>query len=326
VKLTAYEDKTGFLITGGAGFIGSHLVDVLMSQRASVHALDNLSRGSLENIEKWLNDQNFMFVKGDLRNLKDIVKAMKGCEIVYHLAANPEVRISSVDPKVHFQQNVVATYNLLESTRKAGNVRTFVFASSSTIYGEPSLIPTPENYAPLEPISIYGASKLASEALIIAYAHIYGLRAIIYHLANIVGPRSRHGVIYDFIQRLRKKPEELTILGDGTQSKSYLYITDCIKTMLQGLEKTQKQVEIFNVGLEDQIDVKAIAKIVIEEMGLEGVKIIFTGGVDGGRGWKGDVKNMLLNISKLKSIGWKPQHKSAEAVRLTARALMKALN
>jgi len=161
--------------------------------------------------------------------------------------------------------------------------------------------------------------------LITAYAHTYGFEAVIYRLANIVGPRSRHGVIHDFIQELKKNPKELEILGDGTQTKSYLYITDCVEAMLLGLEKSTEQVEIYNVGSEDRADVKTIAQIIIEETGLKNVKLSFTEGVGGGRGWKGDVKNMLLDITKLKTPGWKPKLNSEQAVREATRQLITEL-
>jgi len=198
---------------------------------------------------------------------------------------------------------------------------TLIFTSTSTVYGEPTKIPTPEDYAPLKPISTYGASKLACEALISAYAYTYDFKAIIIRLANIIGPRSKHGVIYDFIQKLNKNPTQLEILGDGTQSKSYLYVSDCIEAMLLGLEKSTEPVEIYNVGSEDQVDVKTIAQIIIEEMGLKNVKLTFTGGVDGGRGWKGDVKNMLLDIDKIKALGWKPKHNTQQATTETIKEL-----
>jgi len=310
------------LITGGAGFIGSHLVDELMACGANISVLDNLSSGKLENIKRWLDHNKFKFIHGNLLNATDLTKALEGCKIVYHLAANPEVKVSSISPNIHFQQNVVATYKLLEAVRKIGSVKAFAFTSSSTVYGDTVEIPTPEEYAPLEPISVYGASKLACEALITAYAHTYGFKAVIYRLANIVGPRSRHGVIYDFVQKLNKNPNELEILGDGTQSKSYLYISDCIRAMTLGLEKSRNQVEVYNVGSEDRIDVKSIAQIVIEEMGLEKVRLTFSGGVNGGRGWIGDVKNMLLDTSKIKSLGWNPELNSQQAIRKTAKHMI----
>jgi len=234
--------------------------------------------------------------------------------------------LSCFEPDVHFRQNVVATYNLLEALRRSEVAESLVFTSSSTVYGDASEIPTPEDYAPLVPISVYGASKLASEALIIAYAHTYGFRAVIYRLANIVGPRSRHGVIYDFIRKLKANPGELEILGDGTQAKSYLHVDDCIEAMLFGLAKSASRVGIFNLGSEDRVDVKTIAAIVVREMGLEEVGFRFTGGVDGGRGWRGDVKYMHLAIDKLKTIGWNPRLNSVEAVTKTARSTLKELD
>lgn len=283
---------------------------------------DNLSTGSMENVRHWLGSPNFTFIKGDLLNTMDLRELeVKRYSFIFHFAANPEVKIGSTEPGIHFQQNILATYNLLELIRKAEAKPMLIFASTSTVYGEASRIPTPEDYAPLKPISTYGASKLACEALITAYASTYGFKAVIYRLANIVGPRSRHGVIYDFIEKLKKNPEELEILGDGTQTKSYLHVGDCVDAILMGLEKSTEQVEIFNVGSEDQVDVKTIAQIVIDEMKLKNVKLIFTGGVEGGRGWKGDVKNMLLDVTKLKTLGWRPKLNSKQAVREAAKSL-----
>ncbi|MCD6479218.1 NAD-dependent epimerase/dehydratase family protein [Candidatus Bathyarchaeota archaeon] len=311
------------LVTGGAGFIGSHLVDQLLERGERVRVLDNLSSGSLKNLEGWLNSPNLDFIEGDLLDPGDVDKALRGCEAVYHMAAIPEVRLSRASPEEHFKQNIEATYNLLEAIAKGDEVKLYVFASSSTVYGDAEVIPTPENYAPLEPISVYGASKLAAEALSMAYAHTYGFRCIIYRMANIVGPRINHGVIYDFIEKLRRNPKRLEVLGDGTQSKSYLYVTDCVEGMLTGVERSSGRVEIFNIGSEDRVGVSAIAHIVIEEMGLSDVEVYYTGGVDGGRGWKGDVKLMQLDVSKLKSLGWRPRMGSEEAVRLTARWLVR---
>ena len=316
------EDRS-ILVTGGAGFIGSHMVDALMRDGAAVRVIDNLSNGTLENLQRWLGDPSFEFIKGDLLDRNDLERAVDECEVIFHLAANPEVRIGSSAPEIHFEQNVMATYRLLEAMRRSKSLDLLVFTSSSTVYGDASEIPTPEDYAPLKPISIYGASKLASEALISSYAYTYGFKAIICRLANIIGPRSKHGVIYDFIKKLKNNQEELEILGDGTQAKSYLYIDDCVSAVLTILKESRGEVEIFNVGSEDWVDVKTIAEIVVEEMGLKNVSFRFTGGVDGGRGWKGDVKYMLLSIEKLKSLGWKPRFNSAEAVKKTAKEILK---
>lgn len=310
-------------ITGGAGFIGSHLVDKLCENHVEVVVFDNLTAGRMENLKKWLDAPNFKFVFGDLLFYEKILESLVGCETIFHLAANPEVRISSTDPKVHYEQNVLATFNLLEAIRKVGGVKTLIFASSSAVYGDAEEIPTPENYSPLKPISVYGASKLASEALITSYAYTYGFKALIYRLANIVGSRARHGVIYDFIKKLKENPKKLEILGDGTQTKSYLHVEDCVNAMLMGINLNREKVEIYNVGSEDQVTVKEIADIVCEKMGLNNVQYTFTGGVDGGRGWKGDVKFMLLNIDKLKKLGWKPRLNSRQSVERAAEEILK---
>jgi len=315
-----------FLVTGGAGFIGSHLVAALMGGDGQVRVIDNLSSGSLGNIGQWLKHPSFRFVRGDLLDKAGVAEAVEGCGTIFHLAANPEVRLSSVEPGVHFEQNVVATYSLLEALRRSEVAESLVFTSSSTVYGDASEIPTPEDYAPLEPISVYGASKLASEALIGSYAHAYGFKAVVFRLANIVGSRSRHGVIYDFIQKLKANPGELEILGDGTQSKSYLYVDDCVEAMLLGLGKSACRVNVFNLGSEDWVDVKTLAAIVVEEMGLKEVEFKFTGGVDGGRGWRGDVKYMHLAIDKLRALGWKPRLDSGEAVKETAGSILRELD
>ena len=311
------------LITGGAGFIGSHLCEALYRLEAQITILDNLSSGSIENLKHVLNaHKSIRFYKGDCVNPHDIEKSLKNIEVVFHFAANPEVRLERNDPKTCFQQNVYATHVLLEGIKNKAQVHTIVFASTSTVYGDATLIPTPENYAPLKPLSVYGASKLASEALIIAYAHTYNKKAIILRFANIIGSRSQHGVIHDFIQKLRNNPKQLMILGDGNQNKSYLYINDCINAVLTVLETSQNDIEIFNVGSEDRIAVHKIAKMVTEEMGLHNTVFLFDGGVDGGRGWKGDVKSMLLDISKLKAKGWKPKYNSERAVKRTIREIL----
>jgi len=321
VKIKRIEN---ILVTGGAGFIGSHLCDSLAELDGEITILDNFSAGLIGNIQHLLKQmpQKVKLLKGDCTNPIHVKKALKNVKIVFHFAANPEVRLELSDPKTCFRQNIYATYVLLQQLKANPKPHTIVFASTSTVYGEPETIPTHENYAPLKPISLYGASKLASEALISAYAHTYNYKAIIYRLANTIGPRSQHGVIHDFIQKLKKNPNELEILGDGTQAKSYLHISDCIDAMLLGLEKSKNQVEIYNVGSEDQIDVGTIAQIIIEEMELKNVKLTYTGGVDGGRGWKGDVKNMLLDVGRIESLGWKPKYKSAQAIKTAAQTVL----
>ena len=304
------------LVTGGAGFIGSHVVDKLVDQGYDVVVVDNLSSGSKD----YVNPEAEFYevdLAGNTEKLLEIFKNHKIDE-VWHIAANPDVRIGSENPDDIYRNNILATYNLLEVMRKMG-VDRIVFTSTSTVYGEAKVIPTPEDY-PTIPISIYGASKLACEALIASYCHTFDMKAWIYRFANVIGKRSNHGVIYDFIMKLKKNPNELVILGNGEQNKSYIYISDCVDAMFFGL-RADEGVNIFNIGSEDQIKVKRIAEIVCEEMGLNPV-FKFTGG---DRGWKGDVPIMLLSIEKLKSMGWRPKYNSEQAVRLAVRDLLEDL-
>jgi len=316
------------LVTGGAGFIGSHLVDALLRNGHYVIVLDNLSSGRLENIRNWLQSENFKFFKVDLKYLSNILNAVRNEEVdmIFHLAANPDVRIGERDPKSLFDENILSTYNVLELARQK-KVETVVFASSSTVYGDAKVFPTDETHI-LEPISIYGATKVSGEALVSAYAHTFGLKGLSLRLANIIGSRCHHGVIYDFIMKLLKNPKELVILGDGRQRKSYLHISDCISAILMATSahlKSNKAYDVFNIGNDDWITVKEIADIVTKVMGIKEVTYRFTGGVEGGRGWRGDVKFMLLSIEKLKSIGWKPRLSSKEAVKRAAMELVKEL-
>lgn len=311
------------LVTGGAGFIGSHLVDRLMEEGHEVRVLDDLSAGNLENLKRWIDHERFEFIRGDMRRREACEKAVKEVEAVFHLAANPEVRIGAQSPKLLYETNVLITYNLLEAMRKEG-VKILAFTSSSTVYGEAQKLPTPEDYGPLEPISVYGGAKLAAEALISGYAHTFDIKAITFRLANIIGKRSNHGVIYDFINKLKKNQERLEILGDGTQRKSYLHVSDTVDAMVYLFNeflKEDKIYDVYNIGNEDWITVKEIAEIVSREMGLS-PEFYFTGGVDGGRGWKGDVKIMLLSIEKAKAKGWKPKMNSYQAVEKTVKELL----
>ena len=303
------------LVTGGAGFIGSHVVDKLIDEGYDVVVVDNLSSGKLEYV-----NENAIFYKLDLNDVGRLMEIFKKHRIdeVWHIAANPDVRVGSENPDEIYRNNVLATYNLLEVMRKNG-VRRIVFTSTSTVYGEAKVIPTPEEY-PTIPISIYGASKVACEAMIASYCHTFDMKAWIYRFANVIGKRSNHGVIYDFIMKLKKNPNELEILGNGEQNKSYIYISDCVDAMFFGL-RADGDVNIFNIGSEDQIKVKKIAEIVCEEMNLN-PKFRFTGGE---RGWKGDVPVMLLSIEKLKSMGWRPRYNSEQAVRKAVRELLEDL-
>ncbi|MEM2897254.1 MAG: NAD-dependent epimerase/dehydratase family protein [Candidatus Bathyarchaeia archaeon] len=312
-------DGLSVLVTGGAGFIGSFLSEKLVQLGAKVTVFDNLSNGSLNNLKAIIDDENFEFILGDLLDKRSLKKAIKGKELIFHLAANPEVRLGYDNPEIDFNQNLLATRNLLEALRSEKCSKKLAFSSTSTVYGEAKVIPTPEDYGPLIPISLYGASKLGCEALIFAYSHLYGLESIIYRFANVVGSRSNHGVIVDFMEKLSINPKELLILGDGNQTKSYLAVEDCISAFFYGLENAKSSIEVFNVGSEDTINVKKIASIVIEEMGLKNVKLSFKS-VKNGRGWMGDVKFMQLDVTKLKKLGWSPKYNSEQAIRLAVRA------
>ncbi len=203
------------LVAGGSGFIDSHVANQLMMNFQDVVVFDNLSSGRLKNLERWLGNDRFRFIKGDLKNPVDIEKHVEGIELVFHLTANPEVSVGEINPSAHFQENLTGTFNLLEAMRKSASAKTLIFASTFTIYGEAKILPTPEDYGPLIPISTYGASKLGCEALSFSYAYTFGSRTLILRLANVVGFRETRGVIVDFIKKLNANPEKLEILGDG---------------------------------------------------------------------------------------------------------------
>ncbi|HDS45890.1 MAG TPA: NAD-dependent epimerase/dehydratase family protein [Methanomicrobia archaeon] len=309
------------LVTGGAGFIGSHVVDRLMADDHELIVLDNLSSGDEHFIAAHQGKPNFQFHQIDLVH-DEIAGLFEGVEEVWHLAANPEVRLGAEDTYVHLEQNVIATYNVLEAMRQSG-VRRILFTSTSTVYGDAEQLPTPEDY-PTMPISLYGASKLACEAFIASYCYTFELQAWIYRFANVIGRRSGHGVIYDFIQKLRTNPAALEILGDGTQTKSYIYISDCIEAMRVGLQAAvdEERVHILNIGTDSMTSVTRIAELVAEAMNLD-PELNYTGGK---RGWKGDVPVMLLDASKLGALGWQQRYHSEEAVKKAIRDLLAASN
>ncbi|HDI23737.1 MAG TPA: NAD-dependent epimerase/dehydratase family protein [Thermoplasmatales archaeon] len=310
------------LVTGGAGFIGSHLVDRLANEGyEKVTVYDNFSSGREDFIQHHVGKGYFKLVRADLLDGDVIDRELKeGYDVVFHLAAIPDVRLGEKMPEIS-KIDILATYNLLDAMRKR-DVKNIVFSSSSTVYGEAPPVPLKEDYGPLLPISVYGAAKLACEALISSFCHTFDMKGWIFRFANVVGSRSTHGVIFDFIKKLRKNPKELEILGNGKQKKSYLYISDCIDGMLFGFERSSDQINLFNLGTEGATEVNDIAKMVVEEMGLKDVKFRYTGG---DRGWKGDVPRFQFNIEKIKSLGWKPKYESDEAVRRAIRDLLREI-
>ncbi|WP_336343179.1 NAD-dependent epimerase/dehydratase family protein [Halalkalicoccus ordinarius] len=298
------------LITGGAGFIGTHLTERLLANGNDVVVVDDLSNGR----ESWVPD-GAELIEGDLTDPETIDAAIDGeIDGVFHLAARKSVK--DANPRRQFEANTAMTYNVLEAMDDAG-VSEIAFTSSSTIYGEAPR-PTPEDYAPLEPISVYGASKLAVESLLSTYAHTHGMTVWNFRFANIVGPRLRGAVIPDFVEKLRADPETLTILGNGLQEKSYMYLEDCLDAMFHVIEHADRPMNTFNLGTRTTTSVDRIADIVSDELGLE-PEYEYTGGE---RGWTGDVPRMRLSIEKLSGLGWDPEFESDRAVRETARDLV----
>ncbi len=291
------------LVTGGAGFIGSHLVEEL-SKKHEVIVYDNFSEGR----EEFLKGIKCEIIKGDILNQNQLKDAIKDVEVVYHLAADPNVKKSYSEPIKNFEVDARGTLNVLEATRQ-NDVKQIAFSSSSVVYGNAE-IPTPES-ALVKPISNYGAAKASSENYIMSYSNLYGIKSVVLRYANIIGPKSTHGITYDFYNKLKKNPKELEILGDGNQKKSYLHVKDCVNATILAAEKSSKIFDIFNVGSKEQISVKEIANLITKEMGLEDVQFKFTGG---NIGWPGDIPQMLLSIEKLKSIGWKPTFNIKESI------------
>ena len=308
------------LVTGGAGFIGSHIVDKLTDDGIEVKALDNLATGKISNLSKSKDKKTFSFIKEDLNNTQEINRSLKDIKVVFHMAADPEVRTGFEDPGSSYRENVRNTFYLLEEIRKS-NIEKLVFASSSAVYGDAKILPTSEDYGPLLPISAYGASKLACEAYVSSYCNNYGIKGHIIRPANVIGARGRHGVTWDFVNKLKKNNEELEVLGDGTQTKSYIHISDAVEGILTTLNSTEKM-GVFNLGSEDKVKVIEIAKIVCKNMNLPNTKIVTTGGIDGGRGWKGDIKEAHLDISKIKNLGWSPRLSSADSVELASKEII----
>jgi UDP-glucose 4-epimerase len=296
------------VVTGGAGLVGSHLAKALAADNDVVVG-DDLSKGTRERVPDGAE-----FVRADLTDSDDVAELVTAdVDIVFHFAAYTDTNYA--DPRQLFEENTEMTYNVLERMDEVG-VDHVAFTSSSTVYGEAPM-PTPEDYAPLEPISIYGASKLADEGLVSTYGHSYGMTTYIFRFANIVGPNQRGNVIPDFIEKLLDDPHELEILGDGRQEKSYLHVSDCVDAICHVVEHASSPVNTYNLGTRTTTSVTAIADIVADVMGLD-PDYAYTGG---DRGWTGDVPRMRLSIEKLSALGWEPSITSDEAVRKAAEQL-----
>lgn len=306
-------------VTGGAGFIGSHLADYLLETGHDTTVYDNLSLSGRRWVDQNLGRPGYTFVQADLLDLDMLHEALAGHDTVFHLGANTDIPRGNRDTRIDLDNCVLATHNVLETMRSL-SIKNLIFASSSTVFGEVDLHPTPESVGPMLPLSLYGAGKMASEGFISAYCHLFGMRAAMFRFGNVVGGRMSHGVIFDFIRKLKRNPEELEVLGDGEQEKNYFLVEDCIAGMLHGFAHSLRECDVFNLGSETTVKAKEIAAIVIDEMGLENVTIRYTGGK---RGWPGDVPVVRYDVSKMKELGWVARHTSAEAVRLAARRLVR---
>lgn len=307
------------LVAGGAGFIGSHLCDALLSKNNTVIVADKLIMGS-KNIEHLSQNTNFKFYEMELADQDNVDKLFKDnkIDIVYHMAANSDISKSANDTSIDFNDTLLTTRVLLESMRK-NNVKNIFFASTSAVYGEMPDIVLNEETGGLKPVSYYGGAKLASEALISSYVSMCDMNAVIFRFPNVIGPRLTHGVVYDFVKKLRNNPKELEILGDGTQCKPYIYVTDLVNAIVKLTEQFEPGVDVFNISvMSEGTSVTHIAEIVVDVLGLSDVEFKYTGG---DRGWKGDVPRFMYDISKVLATGWKPEYTSDEAVRKAAQSL-----
>jgi UDP-glucose 4-epimerase len=308
------------IVFGGAGFIGSALAAKLVSEGSEVTVFDSLYTGKLENIAPLGGKRGFAFVKADMRDAGEVRRAVGGHDIVYHLAANADIRGGMENTLLDLEYNTITTINCLEAMRRC-DVKEIVFTSSSAVYGEPSVFPTPENYGPLRPTSLYGASKLAAEGYVSAFCEDFGMRSWIFRFVNILGAGNSHGVVGDFIRKLSANPKKLEILGDGRQRKSSLHISDCLSGIRAGVESGREATNIYNIGNDDYAVVDEIADEVCAAMGLSGVEYSHTGGE---RGWPGDMPFVFLDNRKLRAAGWKPTMGSRQAVRRAAEEMLAA--
>jgi UDP-glucose 4-epimerase len=302
---------TRSFVAGGAGFIGSHLIrELLRRPEAEVVAFDNLASGSLAHLDGLLEDPRMRLVQADLREGERVVEAMRGADHVYLFAANPDIAAAVGEPGIDFWQGTYLTHNVIEAVR-INRVPRITYASGSGVYGDRGSQEVDEEFGPLIPVSTYGASKLGCEAMLAAYAHMFGIDAVVFRFANVVGARQTHGVTYDFVRRLLQDPRELTILGDGAQSKSYIHVSDVVAAMLTLTDRGWEGFEVFNAGTGDYITVTEIADLVVARMGLADVRYSFSGGL---RGWKGDVPVVRFRSDKLAALGWRCRHGSKEAL------------
>jgi len=299
------------LVTGGAGFIGSNLVDALVARNWRVKVIDNLSTGRLANLEHHLSNSAVEFLKLDLKDSDPTLKNLGDVGLVFHFAANPEVKLSTVEPRIHFQENVVTTFNLLEALRMRGRAQKLVFASTSAVYGD-SEDPKATEESALRPVSVYGASKVCCETLMQTYFRLYGMESACLRFANIIGTRMKYGVIWDFAQKLLRDRGMLEILGDGRQVRSYLDVSDAVKAVLTIADNRSNGFEAYKLGNRDWLSVDEVATLVTNVFGSQATRTYRP--VLSGVGWPGDVKRIILSTAKLELLGFIPPMTSGQAV------------
>jgi len=309
-----------YFIAGGAGFIGSHFTDRLLSDNApAVTLYDNFSSGREWHYDRHRADSRLRVIRGDVKDLDFLTNSMKGHDVVIHLASNPDIARAATEPEIDFREGTMLTNNVLEAMRRSGT-RTILYASGSGVYGDLGELEVVEHHGPLVPISTYGASKLAGEALISSYCHMFDFTGRAFRFGNVVGPRQTHGVGFDFLRKLMKDRRRLEILGDGTQSKSYIHIRDIVEAVLLAAERSSERFAVYNVA-SDYITVTEIAGLAAECAGLDPreVQFEYTGG---SRGWKGDVPIVRLNTDRIRRLGWVCRMNSREALRDSMKAML----
>ena len=310
-------------IVGGAGFIGSHFVGRLLGDAAteSVKVFDNFSSGRQWHLDPFASDDRLQIVRADVLDLDALTRAVDGCDTIIHLASNPDIARAATDPAIDFDQGTQLTHHVVEAVRIAGNGGRILYASGSGVYGDVGDLEAPEDYGPLVPVSTYGASKLAGEALIASYAFMFGLSGCAFRFGNVVGPHQTHGVGFDFARRLLDDPTQLRILGDGMQSKSYVYVEDVIDAVLLAATHAPMPFAVFNVATGDYPTVIEIAQVAGDVLGIEPgtTAYQFTGG---DRGWKGDVPVVRLDSSRIRALGWSNKRTSIEALRTSISSMV----
>jgi len=311
---------TSYFVAGGAGFIGSNLIRRILEEEndSKIIIYDNFTSGKKEGLNGLLEDGRLMVIEADIKDIKKLTDSMNGCEVIYQLASNPDISKAVKQPDIDFWEGTYLVSNILEAMRING-IKKLIYPSGSGVYGEVGKVPVKEDFAPMLPISTYGASKMACEALICSYCYMFGINAAAFRFANVVGPKQTHGVGYDFIKKLKADPSKLEILGDGTQDKSYIYISDILNAVRMIEKKYLNGFNYYNVANLDSITVKDIADIVTRLMGLKNVKYSFSGG---DRGWKGDVPKIYLDSSKIRTLGWESKYSSKQAIEMSVKSMI----